>query len=131
MPEPPVAPVPAPDEPSRRRRRRILLAAAVPVVVALVLLIAYRPLLGAFARHEAASRGVELDFDSIAIGGSGLVLENARIGLTGVGGLAVTANALRLATRGLDVTSVQAEGVKVDVEGSATDRVIELAAWSG
>jgi ADP-dependent NAD(P)H-hydrate dehydratase / NAD(P)H-hydrate epimerase len=129
MSEPPAGPAPAPDV-ARRRRRRIL-AAAVPAAIALGLLVAYRPVLGAFARHAAASRGVDLDFDHIALGGGGLVLTNARFGLAGVGGLAVTADEVRLATRGLDVTSVEAEGVKVDVEGSATDRVIELAAWSG
>jgi hypothetical protein len=133
MSEPPAeaapAAAPAPDE--RRRRRRRILAVAVPVAVALALPVAYRPLLGVFARHAAASRGVDLDFDHIELGGGGLLVQNARFGLTGVGGLGVTADELRLTTRWLAVTSVHAEGVKVDVEGSATDRVLELAAWSG
>src|ERR1700734_1647999 len=86
MPEPPAGPTPGPASDVAHRRRRRILAAAVPAAIALGLLVGYRPLLGAFARHAAASRGVDLDFDHIALGGSGLILTNARFGLAGVGG---------------------------------------------
>jgi hypothetical protein len=42
----------------------------------------------------------------------------------------VTASSVRLGRRGLSVASVDADGVAATVEGAATDRVLEVAAWS-
>lgn len=111
-------------------RRRLVLA-AIPIALVGVLVGAYRPLLGAFVRHRAAGLGVELDFDQVSWGGGALALRHARATLEGVHGFTVDADRMRVATSGLDVTSVAAEGVAVSIDGSATDRVLELAAWSG
>jgi predicted thioesterase len=121
---------PAPSPGARRLDRRVLIA-AVPLALLVVVFVAYRLLLGAFVRHRAAGLGVELDFDSVSWGDGGLDLRHARATLDGVRGVTVDADVVRVATRGLEVTSVAAEGVAVSVEGSATDRVLELAAWSG
>jgi hypothetical protein len=129
MSDPPsAAPAPAPV-PGDRRRRRIL-AVAIPVAAVLVLLLGYRVILGVYARHAAAARGIDLDFDHVELTDGGLRVTGAEIGLEGVDGLVAEVDELRLTTRGLDVTRVEAEGVKVGVTGSATDLVLELAAWS-
>ena len=121
---------PAPDAKRILRRRRVL-AAAVSVALLGALLAAYRPLLGAFVRHRAAALGVALDFDRVSWGSGALEIRGARATLEGVRGVLVAADSVRVARAGLEITSVDAEGVGVAIDGSATDRVLELAAWSG
>ena len=82
-------------------------------------------------RHRAAAIGVALDFDQVSWGSGALELRHARATLEGVQRLTVAADVVHVARAGLDVTSVDAEGVVVSIDGSATDRVIELATWSG
>ena len=58
-------------------------------------------------------------------------LTRARVKLSGVQGLKVTAASVRLGTRGLSVASIDAEGVAVTLDGPAGERVLEVASWSG
>jgi len=113
----------------RRRLRRIALAAA-PVALVLLLLASYRLIVAAYLRHRAAALGVELDFDGFTIEDDRVELDGARASLAGVRGLVAKADRVRLARKGSEVTSASASKVEVEVEGSATDRVLELSEWS-
>jgi hypothetical protein len=117
------------DDVRRRRLRRIALFAA-PVVLVLVILGSYRLIVAAYLKHRAAGLGVDLDFDGFTIKDDVILLDGARARLDGVHGLVVEAESVRLGRKGSKVTSVDASKVKVDLEGSATDRVLELSEWS-
>jgi hypothetical protein len=113
-----------------RSRRRWLLAAGVPVVLAAVVVAAHGPLVEAVVRWRAAALGVDLDFDDLELGGGGVRLLGAQVSLDGVRGIRVKARTVKLGTSWLSVTSVDAEGVAVTVEGPASDRVLDLASWA-
>jgi hypothetical protein len=114
--------------PSRRGK---IVAVAIPAFLVGVLVAAHRPLLGLWVRGRAQALGVELDFDGLEASRGALRLTGVRASLTGVRGVRVKATALRLDTSWLSVTAVDGEGVAVNVEGAASDRVIDLASWSG
>jgi hypothetical protein len=125
---------PAPTLPmiaSLPSRRGKIVAVAVPAFLVGIILAAHRPLLGLLVRSRARALGVELAFDGLEASRGALRLTGVRASLTGVRGVRVTATALRLSTSFLSVTSVDGEGVAVSVEGSAGDRVLDLASWSG
>src|SRR5262249_4063423 len=81
-------------------------------------------------RYKAAVLGLDLDFDDYESTGDGVRLTRARVSLDGVRGVRVVAGKVDLRTRWLKVESVTASGVAVTLEGSGSDRVLELATWS-
>jgi hypothetical protein len=95
------------------------------------MLAAHRPLARMLVKSRAAALGVELDFDDLDVSLDSVHLTRARATLLGVKGVRVTTDAITLATSGLDLVSAEAQGVSVSVEGPATERVLDLAAWSG
>ncbi|MFT3768735.1 MAG: hypothetical protein QM820_25090 [Minicystis sp.] len=125
------APQPTPEMIAKRARLRRMALFGAPVALAVLSLAAYRPLLAAYVRHRAAGLGFEIAFDDFEIRDDAVKLEGARAKLDGVRGLTVKAARVRLRRRGFEVTAVEAADVSVELSGSATDRVLELAAWSG
>ena len=128
MDAPPANAAPAPDP-----RRRILLRAiaiGVPLALIATLLVAVFNFSSMYLRYRASRLGVSLAFDEHEVRGDVVTLRRARAGLSGVDGLTITADSVKLTTKGTRVTSVDAAGVVITLEGSATDRVLELSSWS-
>ncbi len=115
----------------RRTRRGLIIAVGAPAFVLGVILAAHRPLLGVLVRHRAAALGFDLDFDALAPSLDEVRLTHARVGLTGVRGVHVTATSARLTRRGLSLAAVDADGVVVSIEGTPGERVLDVASWSG
>jgi hypothetical protein len=133
-PAPPAADphaLPSSEKGSRRGRTALAIAVGVTSFLVGVAIAAKGPLTRRLVKSRAAELGIELDFDELEGGFGAVQIRNARLGLMGVQGVRVTATTLRLATRWLTVTSAEATEVGVAIEGSAGERVIELAAWSG
>jgi ADP-dependent NAD(P)H-hydrate dehydratase / NAD(P)H-hydrate epimerase len=125
---------PAPDKPAPDRRRALAIriaAVAVPLVLLVGVLFWQQIFVIAYIRHRANGLGVSVSFDDFEMGRSTLTLKGARARLDGVDGVTISAARVKLALRGSRVTRVEASDVSVSIEGSATDRVMELAAWSG
>ncbi|APR80589.1 Hypothetical protein A7982_05936 [Minicystis rosea] len=127
---PPAAPR-TPEEIARRARLRKMAIIGVLLSIMLVLLAAHSLLVAAYLRYRAARLGFELSFDDYVIQDNVVRLEKARAKLAGVRGLRVDATRVKLRLRGSEVASIEAADVSVALEGSATDRVLEVAAWSG
>lgn len=122
----------APPRPLDPRRRILLRAIAIGVPLALIaaLLVAVFNFSSMYLRYRASRLGVSLAFDEHEVRGDVVTLRRARAGLSGVDGLTITAASVKLTTKGTRVTSVEAAGVVITLEGSATDRVLELSSWS-
>jgi hypothetical protein len=116
--------------PEPRRRRWLVAAAAVPVVLALGLLAAHRPIYESILRHRAAALGFDLDFDDFEPTSYGVRLTRARVMLDGVHDVRAAAGTVELYTHWLSVESVDARNVAVTLEGNASDRVLEILAWT-
>jgi hypothetical protein len=129
MPEPTGPLRPTLVDPTRTRRRVLL--AAIPVVLVALLVTTYLLLPGLLVRRAAAALGVSISWDGLDVGADTIGLRGARVTFAGVDELTVRIDRLRVARRGFDATSFDAEKVTVAVEGSATDRVLELTAWAG
>jgi len=118
-------------EPEPRRRRWLVAAVATPVTLALGLLVAHRPIYDAVLRHRAAALGFDLDYDDFETTADGVRLTRARVMLDGVHGVRAAAGTVDLRTHWLTVKEVDARNVAVTLEGSASDRALEILAWSG
>lgn len=134
-PEPPRFEHPRPREKKTISKGRLLAiriaAFGTPVLLLLAVLLSHRYFIGAYIRFRASKLGVSVSFDDFDRGKDRLTLKGARMSLAGVDGIKVSAASVKLSLRGERVTSIDATDVVVDVEGSATDRVLEIAAWSG
>src|SRR5262245_10784355 len=128
------APAPPPWRERLKRLKHLpwrrILPIAIPGAVLVLGLLAWLLVPGIVVRRRAAALGVVLDWDDLQIGDEVVKLRGARATLAGVDGVEIRADRVRVGRRGMDVTSVDAERVTVEVEGSATDRVLELADWS-
>jgi hypothetical protein len=119
-----------PAAPRKPRRAWLIAALALLVILGVGAAVAYRPLLGYLVRREASLRGFTLDFDEVEREGEGVHLHGVRAGLVGVSGIQAEIEEIRVALDGLTPTRVDAEGVAITVVGTATDRLLELSAWS-
>lgn len=124
--EPQAAPTAPPG-----RSRRWMIAVAVPLALAVAAFAARSALVGMLVQNRASALGIDLDFDDLERTASGAKLSGVRISLSGVRGVRVTATTVRVVTSWLSVTSADADGVAVTVEGPLSDRVLDLASWSG
>lgn len=117
-------------EPRRRRVPRWAWGAAAALAVVGGIAAAQAPLVSAYVRHRAAGLGVELAFDDLELRRDAVRLREAAATLDGVRGVRLTAGRFKLRTSGLSIASIDASEVRVEVEGSPTDRLLELSTWA-
>jgi hypothetical protein len=118
------------DEPRRRRVPRWVWGVAAALAAVGGIAAAQVPLVSAYVRHRATKLGVDLGFAELELRRDAVRLREATATLDGVRGVELTAGRFKLRTSGLEVASVDASEVRVEVEGSPTDRLLELSTWA-
>ena len=110
------------------RRNKVAAAVAGVLVVLCGVAVALLPEIAAWVVvREARSRGVELEFDSLAVGWSSVRLRGVRFSLEGVAVLHGSAASMTVEHTLLSPREIAGDGLELSLEGT---RVRELLDWS-
>lgn len=141
--QPPVHAAPPPEDPGggatpeakgKPRRRGVLLGVftALVVLAATAGFLGYQPLIRYLVQRETQRLGFLVSYDRITLSElfSRAELHGVRVELDGVRGLHADVDDVAVDLEGFKAKRIVTAGVRVAVEGSATDLVLDLGAWS-
>jgi ADP-dependent NAD(P)H-hydrate dehydratase / NAD(P)H-hydrate epimerase len=131
--DPGVAAAPAAKEKPRRRGGVLLgIIAGLIVLGAAAGFLGYEPLVRHLVQRETQRLGFIVTYDSVTLSNffSRARLHGAHVDLDGVRGLHADVDDIGVELEGLQVKRIITAGVRVTVEGSAADRLLDLGAWS-
>lgn len=126
-------PAPPNVAPARKLRPAVILALTIPAMLIggsiIVLLFLLKPMIRDRIVEEARRRGVDLTPGDVSVWFGTASLSNSRFQLLNVRGISGHVDALDVMLSGFDPKRLAAEGVQLDVVGSAADLVLDVGEW--